>query len=137
MDLKLGDNLMKNDTNDNNARTLLARYNTVRLVGTVDAVGICESGKTLCLKDIKLYSLDGIYSHDICVGEIDHMWLHGIAINKSNIQNGIATVIGHTGIYHKRSGIIQFGIKAVCIYKGSEYKPLITNKSKSKTKRHG
>lgn len=128
---------MNNNTKDN-ARTLLARYNTVRLVGTVDEVGICENGKTLCLKDIKVYSLDGIYSHDICVGEIDHMWLKGVAVNKTTIHSGIATAIGHTGIYHKRSGIMQFGVKTVYLYKGSEYKPFTANKTKSKTKvKHG
>ena len=116
-------NTMSN-TMSNNTRTLLASHRKVRLVGTVDAVGICESGKTICLKDVKIYSLDGTYSYDICVGEIDHIWLKGAAVNNNTIHNGVVTAIGHTGTYQKRSGLIQFGVKTICLYKGSEYKPL-------------
>ena len=131
---------MNSNTISNGARTILAKYNTVRLVGTVDQIGICESGKTLCLKNVKVYSLDGMYSHDVCVGELDHIWVKGVAINKNTIQSGIVTVIGHTSMYHKRSGLIQFGIKTVCLYKGGEYKQHETTKNKSKAKnkrKHG
>lgn len=97
-------------------RNELAKYNKVSIVGKVSTTGFNDSiGKSICLEEADIYVLE--YGKEKYIGTIDHIWLHGKKINRYyfNKQQEYK-IVGYTGLYHKRSGLMQFGINPVEIY---------------------